>query len=313
MMKDKPLVSILVPCYCVEEYLPQCVESIIVQTYKNLQIVLIDDGSKDNTWSILKYYASSDSRIEVYHQENQGVAATRNNLLDKIKGDYFLFVDSDDWIEPEMVEFLVKKSDESKADVVSCSTVINDKPQTSEYIEHLYANEDAIREFLCHTKVRGQLWNKLIKKEFLSGLQFDTSVSYGEDALMCWSIIKRLDSFLYTDRKLYHYRMVDSSLSHEVFGDKKLSGHWVWEKICEDVELFYPQFLYIAQARHCIEDTLLLRDAAHCGYKDLKNVRMLQHTVRQYWCCLNKVNITSLKMKIYTFLACRSYWLASKI
>lgn len=312
-MMNNQLVTILSPCYNVENLLPDCLDSIISQTYSNLQIVLVDDGSQDGTWRILQEYAEKDSRVEAYHQDNQGVAATRNVLLSKVKGDYALFVDSDDWTEPDMVEFLVKKSEESKADVVSCGNVINSYPVTEEYSEQLYSREEAIREFLYHTKVRGQLWNKLIKTEVLDGLKFDSSVSYGEDALMCWDIFKRLNSFLYTDRTLYHYRMVDSSLSHEVFGEKKLSGHFVWEKICEDVKVNYPKFIDIAQARHCIEDTLLLRDAARCGYREKDNVRMLQTTIKNHWHCLNKVSITSLKMKIYAYLAARIYSLAEKI
>ena len=121
-MKE-PLVTILSPCYNVEVYLPECLDSILNQTYKNLQIVLIDDGSTDHTWSILKDYSSKDSRIEIYHQENQGVSITRNNLLDKVKGDYVLFVDSDDWIELNMVEFLVNNAQSNRADIVSCACV----------------------------------------------------------------------------------------------------------------------------------------------------------------------------------------------
>ena len=106
-MEKQPLISILIPIYNVESYLPQCLDSIVQQTYKNLQIVLIDDGSQDHSLTICHDYATKDNRIEVYSQKNQGVAATRNHLLEKVKGDYVLFVDSDDWIEADMIENLV--------------------------------------------------------------------------------------------------------------------------------------------------------------------------------------------------------------
>ena len=114
-------VSILSPCYNVEKYISQCLDSIIQQTYKNLQIILVDDGSTDNTLAILNQYASLDSRIEVHHQENKGVATARNELLSKVKGDYVLFVDSDDWIELDMVEFLIAKVTEENAEVAVCA------------------------------------------------------------------------------------------------------------------------------------------------------------------------------------------------
>lgn len=312
-MTDKPLVSILSPCYNVEKFLPQCLNSIVNQTYSNLQIVMIDDGSKDGTWNILQKYATKDFRIEVYHQDNHGVAYTRNQLLDKIKGDYVLFVDSDDWIELDMVEFLITKATVHDADVVTCKDVINDGIPAVEYSEETCTKEQFLKDFMHHTKLRGQLWNKIVKASLLKGLRFDTAVSYGEDALLCWQFLKRTDKLIFTDKQLYHYRMVDDSLSHQSFGPKKLSAHYVWEKICADVQNSIPGYLSIAQARHCIEDTLLLRDAAHCGYQEMDNIHILQQTIKQHWRCMNKVNITSLKMKIYAYIACRSYWLASKI
>lgn len=312
-MKDKALVSILSPCYNVEKYLPCCLDSILKQTYGNLQIVLIDDGSRDGTWSILQDYAAKDSRIEVYHQDNQGVAATRNSLLDKVNGEYVLFVDSDDWIEPDMVEFLMSKATESTADVVSCKNVINDTPVSALYSEESYSKECVVRDFLFHTKVRGQLWNKLFKASLFEGIRFNTEISYGEDALFCWDVFQKIKTLLYTNKELYHYRMVNESLSHSSFGPKKLSAHYVWESISMDVQKLWPKYIDIARARQCIEDTLLLRDAAHCGSREMNNVKMLQATIKKHWHCLNRVKITSLKMKIYSFLACRSYWLAGKI
>lgn len=104
-MNHQHVVSILVPIYNAETYLSQCIESILGQTCANLQVILIDDGSIDNSYAICKEYVKLDTRVELYHQENQGVAITRNNLLEKVRGDYVLFIDADDWVEPDMVEF----------------------------------------------------------------------------------------------------------------------------------------------------------------------------------------------------------------
>lgn len=167
-MNNNPLVSILSPCYNVEKYLPKCLDTIIGQTYSNLQIVLIDDGSKDGTWEIMQEYAAKDSRIEIYHQENQGVATTRNNLLDKVKGDFVFFVDSDDWVELTMVESLLGIQKQSDADIVVCDMVKNDN--TSDLSDKSYISynkEQIVKAFLEHKWLNGSLWNLLRRRRFV--------------------------------------------------------------------------------------------------------------------------------------------------
>lgn len=313
-MKDKPIVSILVPCYNVEVFLPQCLDSIISQTYKDLQIVLVDDGSTDSTLSVAKEYALKDSRIEVYYQENNGVAAARNALLSYINGKYFLFIDSDDWIEPNMIEFLLTCAEQECADMVTCDMVKNDQATKTAFCKKTYNRNEAIERFLYHKEFRGSLCNKLTNLNLLlKEPRFHRGISYGEDALFCWELLKEANKVIYTDRQLYHYRMNQNSLSHSTFGPKKLSGHIVWTKLCNETKQLYPEILDIARARFCIEATLLLRDAAHCRYAEKHNIKMLQQTIKKHWHCLNKIKITSLKMKVYAFLACRSYWLAGKL
>lgn len=306
-------VSILVPCYNVEKYIKQCLDSIIHQTYTNLQIVLVDDGSSDNTLNILNEYASKDSRIEVYHQENQGVAIARNVLLSKIKGDFFLFVDSDDWIELDMVEFLVGKVKKTKADVITCGNVINDNPVSSEYNHKILLRNEAIERFLYHIEFRGSLCNKLVNSSLLHNCKFHCGISLGEDALFCWHFLQYANKVLFTDRQLYHYRMNNDSICHSTFGPKKLSAHIAWEQICNETKIWWPQYLQIAQARHCIEDVLLLRDAAHSGYKNKNDIRMLQKSISKTLTSIFKVNITSLRMKLYAIIISKCYKLGKII
>lgn len=307
-------ITILIPCYNAEQYLPQCLDSVINQTHQDLQIVLVDDGSKDNTLTIAQGYAAKDPRIEVCCQENHGVAYTRNQLLDKIKGDYFIFIDSDDWIESDMISFLATQAKQEDADMVTCDIVINDNPVCKDHAYSLYNKEEAVKRFLYHLEFRGSLCNKLCKAILLQKRpSFQQGISFGEDALFCWELLKEANKVVYTNRQLYHYRMVETSLTHSIFGPKKLSGHNVWSHLCEETKVLYPEFLDIARARLCVETTLLLRDAAHCGYKEMADMRMLQNTVKKYWHCLNRVKITSFKMKVYAFLACRSYWFAGKL
>ena len=304
-------VSVLIPIYNVQEYLPKCLDTVLGQTYNNLQIVIIDDGSTDNSYEIAAKYANNDSRIELYRQSNQGVATTRNNLLTKIKGEHVLFVDSDDWLELDMIDFLMKKKNYSGADLITCGMVINDSPLKDEYIEHSYNQEEAIERFLYHKEFRGSLWNKLVDTSLLHNVRFHCGISYGEDALFCWHYLQNVSSVLYTNKQLYHYRMNKSSLSHSSFSQKKLTGHYVWEQICSETEQWWPQYLHIAKARHCIEDALLVRDAAHCGYNKKTDIEMLQNILKKYRFMLFKSDMTSLKMKLFVYLISISYWFAS--
>lgn len=281
-MTVNPLVSILSPCYNVEKFLPQCLDSIIAQTYSNLQIVLIDDGSKDGTWRVMQDYAAKDSRIEIYHQENQGVAATRNHLLDKVKGDYVLFIDSDDWIEPNMVEFLLEKALTNRADIVVCGMVKNDGACSEDYQEERMDQETTIKKFLFHKELNGSLCNKLVKTSLLHGIRFDNRISYGEDALFCWYVLQRVHTVVQTDRQLYHYKMNENSLSHLNWTpEKKGSGHLVWEAITNEAQTLWPQYLNIAKARFAMEDFWGLYYAALSDYPYDEHIKELQLNVRK--------------------------------
>lgn len=302
-------VSILIPVYNVEQYLPQCLDSIIHQTYHNLQIVLIDDGSKDRSWDVMQKYAVRDKRIEIYQQENQGVAVTRNNLLEKIRGDYVLFIDSDDWIELDMVDFLIKKVIETKADVVTCAAVVNDtKVNTDDFEEETWSQETVILEFLKHVRINGSLCNKLVKSSLLHKVSFHCGISYGEDALFCWQLLQKTKSLHLTNKQLYHYRMNENSISHqEWMPEKKGTGHMVWEHICQDTAEMWSQYSNVSLTRYALEDMWALYFASHSGYKYDRYIEERQRNVRQHLFLILKSDIASINMKLYAVIASLSY------
>jgi len=306
-MSNQPLVSILSPCYNVEKYLPQCLDSIINQTYQKLQIVMIDDGSTDKTWQVLYDYSQKDNRIEIYHQSNQGVATTRNNLLDKVKGDYVLFVDSDDWIELDMVEFLLSKSHETEADIVTCAHVVNDTSAKKEYNQELWVQESAIKKFLFHRELNGSLWNKLVLTSLLHGLRFEPNISYGEDALFFWGVLQNANKLLYTDRQFYHYRMNETSISHASYDKRKMSGHIVWETLAKETKQLWPQFADIAEANYAISDMWQLYFARQSNYPKDDNIRLFQKNVRTHLPMIYRSGLINMKKMIFATVAAYSY------
>lgn len=304
-------VSILIPCYNVEAYLPKCLDSIINQTHQDLQIVLVDDGSKDNSLEICQRYAAIDPRVEVYYQENQGVATARNVLLSKIKGDYFLFVDSDDWVEPLMVEYLLSRAIEYKAEIVTCGMVKNDDEPSAVAHEKTCSQDEVIKEFLRHVSFNGSLWNKLIGVTLLRNEpKFHCGISYGEDALFCWELLKEARTIVVTDRQLYHYRMNAASLSHLNWTpEKKGSCSIIWKLISEEASKLYPQYADIVNARYAIEDMWGLYYASLANYPHDEEVAKRQKHVRDSLCLIKHSGLVSKNKLLFAWIICRWYGL----
>lgn len=308
-MSSTPLISILIPVYNVERYLAHCLDSIINQTYQNLQIVLVDDGSKDNSLNICQKYAERDKRIEVYHQKNQGVAATRNHLLEKVKGEYVLFVDSDDWIETDMVEKLLKLIIENDADISECQNVINNQPCNKDETGPIIWNQEkAIYEFLRHTNFNGSMCNKLVKSSLLQNKKFHCGISYGEDALFCWYVLQRAKRIVRTSQQYYHYRKNENSLSHQEWTpEKKGSGSIVWNTITEETKRMWPQYLKIAKARYAIEDMWGLYYASLANYPYDKHIRKRQLNIRNNLKLIRKSRLVSYNKILTAYILAYCY------
>ena len=170
---SQALISVIIPVYKVEKYLDRCLESIVNQTYKNLEIILIDDGSPDNCPAICDEYAQKDSRIKVIHKANGGVSSARNKGIDVATGDYIGFVDSDDWIEPDMYETLIKNAEQYNSDISRCSYVISESMsgQTSKSQDNgTIFLEDSIemrRNQIC-SNCNANVWSGIYKKSYSS-------------------------------------------------------------------------------------------------------------------------------------------------
>lgn len=303
-------VTVLIPVYNCEGYLEKCLDSVTKQTYSDLQIVIIDDGSIDKSLEICMAYAQQDARIEVYHQKNSGVASARNFLLSHIKGDAVIFIDSDDWIELNMLDFLVNTINKYNVDLVTCSSVYNDADVSAYYKERFLNRETLIKEFLIHAGLRGTLWNKLVKTSILRNVSFHSGISYGEDALFCWEYFQNVKSAIITDREMYHYRINPQSISKQTFGEKKMTGHEVWKIITNSVKEHWPQYNDIAKTRWAIEDLQLLIDAAHASYSS-KELIPIRHIVKSNFINLLLSSLPSRYDKFHLILQMISFNLDS--
>ena len=229
-------ISVVVPVYNVELYLRQCLDSIINQSYSNLEIILVDDGSQDQSLKICEDFASKDSRIKVIHQKNAGVSVARNKGIEAATGEYITFLDSDDWIEKEMYKEMMRITIQHQdVDIVMCD-VLNVKNNNTEKItvdirNGFYSRQDIIKELYPTLIVAENLGRLpivstcicLFKKSLLENnkIQFDASIRYSEDYLFMAKVMLHARSFYYLKEVfLYYYRQYNLSRS------KKYKPEW---------------------------------------------------------------------------------------
>lgn len=222
----KKLVSVIVPVYQAEKYIDRCVKSIVEQTYKNLEIILVDDGSTDNCPEICDQWADVDSRIKVIHKENGGLSSARNAGIDMAKGEFFGFVDSDDWIALDLFEKVMRVFDNHNPDIVTfdCNR-INENGEiytTTENIkEGVLSPERAIEELL-KGNINNYAVNKVYKKQVFEGIRFPVGRLW-EDMAIAYKLLLNAESIYCYPEKLYFYYSRQDSISKTISG--KALGH----------------------------------------------------------------------------------------
>ena len=225
-----PLISIIVPIYNVKDYLDICIKSLVEQSYKNLDIILIDDGSTDQSGVICDEWARKDERIYVVHTINYGVSTARNIGIRLAKGDYIGFVDGDDWVDNDTYECLLSEILKNDADVsgggyikeyVSESVIPFKREKTM-----VYSRERILQEIFTLEKPKILFWevcDKLFKAELIKGYNFDISVGASEDKLFFWECMINAKKFSYAPLYKYHYRMRKDSATHGKISEKTIS------------------------------------------------------------------------------------------
>ncbi len=220
------MISVIVPVYNVEPYLKKCLDSIVNQTYTNLEILIIDDGSSDKSGAICDEYAATDSRIRVFHTENRGLSCARNLGLNNAAGEWIGFVDSDDWIEPDMYECLLSRALETGADVVECGHYREHDAKTITVIkqEQQMSGMDAVRALL-NKKLINAVWNKLYKRRCFEDIRYPEGRVY-EDIATTYRVFASSALVNTISSPKYHYRWRTDGLS-ETRHLENLEGCWI--------------------------------------------------------------------------------------
>lgn len=281
------LISIIVPVYKVEKYLRRCVDSILAQTYQNIEVLLIDDGSPDNSGEICDEYAEKDSRVRAFHKPNGGVSSARNLGLKEANGEYIGFVDADDYIDKTMYEVLLGNLIKENADISICSynqedsngvfhkhwphddylTIIGDRQ-----IEYLISNQ----YYTC------SCWDRLFKKELLKDFWFDESKKVYEDLLFLYEVAKKSSKTVFTSSPLYNYCNNDgTSVARSLFDDRKMDIINVSQYILNDISVSKPSLMRVAKREFVRNNLMCASLAKAAGYSNQENIKLIQRNIRK--------------------------------
>lgn len=216
---DNPKISVIIPVYNVEPYLRRCLDSVIRQTYTNLEIILVDDGSTDGSSEVCDEYKANDSRILVIHKENGGVSSARNAGLDAATGEWIGFVDADDWIEPDMYEYMLGMTQKYGADVVQCGLFFDEGTESQEMfcaetecVLSGGAEQLGLRDL---EQLGNSTCNKLYRRDIVGDLVYDFACPMGEDLLFNLQVLQRSSGLVLGAEAKYHYVQHDASACHK--------------------------------------------------------------------------------------------------
>ena len=284
-MEAKVMISIILPIYNSEPYLDRCLSSLARQTYANLEILMIDDGSTDGSADICLAYAQRDIRFRYVRQENKGVSAARNRGLDLASGDYIGFCDSDDWAEPDMYACLLDLITETGTDIAVISEISDfghrAAPESAETI--LLDAESAIREMHRGELFQGQLWNKLIRSELLAEIRFCENVAIYEDMLLMWQVFHRANDIAFRDLPKYHYTSNPTSALRTSFKESYRTVQTACREMLGYMECHYPHNVAYAKKTLVLGNYTLVDKLSAAGLLTRAEYRALRQLLRAHY------------------------------
>lgn len=299
----EPVISVIVPVYKTEKYLDKCVQSIVDQTYTKLEIILVNDGSPDHCPEMCDRWVGKDSRIKVIHKKNGGVASARNAGLEQASGEYIAFVDSDDYLEPDIYERLLLAMVENGADISVCGYQVNDENRGSDEVSTI-ATEDALKRIAQGDYKFGLLGNKLYKKSVIADTQVPPLVCC-EDLVFNYFVFKKASVITMLSLNLYHYYQNMDSATNSPFNPgafDALKSKEIILKDCNENILESAVYGYICSS-------YVLLNAVSVNKEYIDRFSELRKGILKYKKLILFTKKYSIKDKIKTSIL----WLAPKI
>ena len=310
-------ISVIVPVYNVEKYVKKCLESISNQTYKNIEIIIVNDGATDNSEKICREFVGNEDRAKLYTKENGGLSSARNHGMQFVTGNYVLFIDSDDYISEEMIEELYNNIKAESADVSVCGVynVYSDgqSPQCKEEVYFSCDRDGFLKEYFIGEKIPGTICNKLISYEIASKISFPVGKIY-EDAFYQFKLVKYAKKYVVTTKPYYYYFHRENSITTKPYTIKNMDCIEIYSNFYDYIKIEIPflsefAFFRLSYAHFMVFDKMLLSE----NYKEIKEYReVLGFLKKNFWKIYKNKNfrkgrriavlMLKLNVKLYRFL-----------
>ncbi|MFS0861498.1 glycosyltransferase [Fredinandcohnia sp. 179-A 10B2 NHS] len=285
----KPAISIIVPVYNLEEYLRDCIDSILDQTFTDFEVILVNDGSTDGSGKISDEYAIKDNRVRVIHKEYRGVSSARNAGINAAKGEYIGFIDGDDYIDPKMYSSLYEICTKMNSDISICKlgrvvngTLINSGEK--EFVIELN-HLDSMNELFKGALYRFSLCNKLFKKSCFKNIQFPEGRIH-EDLSTTYKLFANANKAVYTNYIGYMYVKRENSILTSTFNEKRLDAFLGWDEILRYMSQKYPQLsetVFTSFGYWCVDNVYYVLNQVVDKDERKKYLKMIQSCVRKYY------------------------------
>ena len=299
-----PIIRIIVPIYNVGKYLPKCIVSILNQTFKNFELILVNDGSTDNSGVVCDDYARKDTRIKVIHKSNGGVSSARNAGLYVAKGEYIGFVDPDDYIDKNMYEKLYRLCIDNNSDIAICrfNREINGKIQNKESTEEIIElnNMEAMNELFKGNLYRFSLCNKLFSKKCFNDVLFPEERIH-EDLSTTYKLFANSKKAVYINYCGYIYVRRENSILTSTYNEKRLQAFIAWDEIIEFIDKNYYEIIeqVIATFTYwCVDNILYILNQVNNSKKKNNYLNIIQKYTTKYYIYIKRNNILSRSYKL---------------
>ena len=280
---NETLISIVVPIYNVEKYLKKCLDSIINQTYKNIEIILINDGSTDNSGKICDNYKENYDNVVVIHNKNRGVSVSRNIGIDKAKGNYITFIDADDYIEPDMIEKLYLACKENNAQISCCGKSI-EKNGRSRIVNcnnnFCVNNKGALQKLLLIDDIDGSCCDKLFDKKLFETIKYPIHRKY-EDLATLYKLLYKTNKTVHIKYSGYHYIIRENSFTNTKFDKRHLDMIYYSDEIRKFIYETYPDLKEEADSYYYLQLTNILQKIK--GSVNFKENKKIYRTIKKHY------------------------------
>lgn len=305
-------ISIIIPVYNVEKYIGRCVESLLRQTFEDIEIILVNDGSKDNSGRLCDETAKKDARIKVFHQENQGVSVARNTGISNASAEYIIFVDSDDFVAQTMCERLYKIITEKNCELVVCRAYDTDSEELISYPEEkdlpapvVLDRDDGVFKMANPLENFCTPWGKIFKKELVLNCKFPVGVPMAQDLHFVYSYLSFCEKIVFTEEKLYYYfAREDSTVHTPIIGNKAQKLLFVHSDTVERLSWVNNEKLYhqINAYFSCNCETTILNSLIMNKHSDPELVKQIKAMLKQNSKSVIKASLPVMK-KLQMLLA----------